>query len=444
MIALSSETVQAQSDPNFPTTDVFNWVTLGGSGEPATGRFDIADIVGGPPGADVTPDGWPDIAICTNRHITILRNTGDWSPYSDGLVLHCQLEIPSDHHPQDIKLADINGDSLRDIIYSWQPSAGAAQVVVYLNQGEGTFGTNESSEDPCTADPDAVIELEDPDYPGDPNKPLKLTNGMAYGLIVTDLDNANGRDIAVAGRSFVGGDSDPAVMVLEHTSPSSGLGFTQDLYDDPDAFQNSAEAVDIVAGTLKSSGGLPDFATSVALSPGHSVTLNSSGTLSASFVPNVGPVSAGIAVGSFRPSDSYHHMALAQNYPYNGAEAHLLENDGNGVFDPAVQKVLNNTLFQQAHGVAAGQFNGDSLLDLAIACRGDQEDTDGIALVMGASNLTFGSTVYKIGKGYFPWHVKVADLDRDCTVDIVSLSNNVNPSVFEIVVFINGRIQVCD
>lgn len=442
MIALSSASLQAQSDPNFPTTDVFNWVTLGGIGEPATGRFDIADIVGGPPGTDVSPDGWPDIAICTNRHITILRNTGDWSPYSDGLVLHCQLAIPTHHHPQDIKLADVNGDNLRDIIYNLQPSVGAAQVVVYLNQGEGTFGTNESSEDPCEADPDVVIELKDPNYPGFANKPLNLTNGMPSGLIVTDLDNANGRDIAVAGWSAESADLDPAVMVLMHSPPATDLGFTADLYDDADAFDYSAVAVDIVAGTLKSGGGLPDFATSIDAWPGHSVTLNSSGTLSASFVPNVGTVSAGLAVGAFRPSDSYHHLALAQSYPYDEAEAHLLENNGNGVFQAAFGKQLDNELFQRAHGVAAGHFNGDSLLDVAIACRGDQANTDGIALVMGASNLTFGSTVYKIGQGYFPWHVKVADLDRDCTVDIVSLSNNAN--VLEIVVFINGRIQVCD
>ena len=140
---------------------------------------------------DINDDTWPDIVVAhsgleiytTNNEndmpgfITVFRNTGNWTPTSAGLVEHQTFSIngPDEYSAVfDVALADIDGDGDPDLFVSaGEGNEGHASfwgVKVYRNVG-GFF---------------------------DDTNPIELATPLpVQSMVVTDIDNASGLDIAV-------------------------------------------------------------------------------------------------------------------------------------------------------------------------------------------------------------------------------------------------------
>lgn len=158
--------------------------------------FDVADILGPSPSA--TPDGFPEVVVCNrdDGRISVIRNAGagNWvgNPPVNGMqpgALGCCFYLPGNsgtvvtEKPQDVVIADMNADGLKDLVITAQtapfPSLGIPRVYVYFNTGQSTFALATSTE----------VADNRPQFPA----------REVYGLSVADF-NADGiMDIAVAG-----------------------------------------------------------------------------------------------------------------------------------------------------------------------------------------------------------------------------------------------------
>jgi hypothetical protein len=175
------------------------WCTLGGTpvdqcqpydpNEPdqsgSAAGVDAADILG--PGVGEPLDGKPEVAVAneTDTSITVFRNTGDWSPPTDGLEIHAIYDMPSGvGAPYDLQFADMNGDFDPDIVVS----AGNA-IVVFLNDGSGAF-------------PTSVIV------------PVHQDTAAIYGIVAADLDFDGQQEIVASGSFIDGTRPKPQVEVI--------------------------------------------------------------------------------------------------------------------------------------------------------------------------------------------------------------------------------------
>src|SRR5439155_22813263 len=105
----------------------------------------------------------------------------------------------------------------------------------------------------------------------------------------------------------------------------------------------------------------------------------------------------------------------ATNYGANNVSA-LLGN-GDGTFQPAAGFAAGNTPF----GVAAGDVNGDSKLDLVSSNLG----SNNVSALLGNGNGTFqAADNYAVDAG--PWGIVAADLNGDGKADVPVADRNSN------------------
>ena len=126
------------------------------------------------------------------------------------------------------------------------------------------------------------------------------------------------------------------------------------------------------------------------------------------------PVSYSLSVNATRSvatdlnNDGVLDLAVAVRYFNNGIGLAVLLGNGDGTFQPAVLSINNG----YSSDVAAGDFNGDGNIDLALA-----QDVEGkILVVLGNGDGTFQpATTYP---GFS--RVKAADMSGDGILDLVS------------------------
>ena len=85
---------------------------------------------------DVTGDGVADIAVAASdtREVVVLRNLGGGT-----FVNAANLSVGAGRRPQGLAVADLNGDTLGDIITSTNINAGNEHATVFLALGGGAF-----------------------------------------------------------------------------------------------------------------------------------------------------------------------------------------------------------------------------------------------------------------------------------------------------------------
>lgn len=101
----------------------------------------------------------------------------------------------------------------------------------------------------------------------------------------------------------------------------------------------------------------------------------------------------------------------------------VLFGKGNGSFAPAHNSPFPVEVLPHTHGIAAGDFNGDDLLDLITDSWGHDE----IAVLFGDRSSLFKKEVilFKVGKRPYQRH-RVADINHDGTDDIVTTNTEGN------------------
>lgn len=474
MIATSASAQYPLADPNFATALVSDWSSSPGASG-VNGTFDVADIVGPAISDQMPPDGWPDVVIITWRSLTVLRNTREWRhdpnlpgwPVRNNLTFVRRLHTYDIHH-NDVKLADMDGDTYRDIVTTAMNGAGAdAKVRIYLNNVDGTWGTwdpndpNGPCPDPNNPCPDAEFAMTS--NPNDPNQ----TMSQVYGLALTDVNNDGVREILVAG-SYKDGYR-PAVGVAFR--PAGGRGSGQpdvDIYAEPEML---ARGLHIYTGPLKNPNGspgnsLPDFAASLhwanytdGLGIGRNTGSGGAFTPSNPFTDDFGVAAHGMTGARFRNSLAYHDLVeVGYDSSLSSPTIVALKNLGNGQFqNPDTPIYLNpeqpdpNNPTEPiwatgAEEITSGLLNADGYYDVAVAASLiDGAVQYGRVLVFrGDGTLAFyheeDNPPYIISADDVPTFIKAYDMNLDCRQDLLTLAL----TALEIRVYLNRMPVSCD
>src|SRR6266852_5282879 len=169
--------------------------------------------------------------------------------------------------------------------------------------------------------------------------------------------------------------------------------------------------------------GLPDLAVANALSQDVSVLLgNGDGTfqVAQNFAAGFGPCS--VAVGDFN-RDGWQDLVVA----YRGSVRTFVPGGvsvllGNG--DGSFQAALNFAVGSLSTSVAVGEFNGDKVLDLAVA----NADSNDVLVLLGNGDGSF-QTARNFAAWNSPYSVAVGDFNRDGWQDLAVAIYPANVSV---------------
>lgn len=362
----------------------------------ARGYFRMADpncaSVPPPPGHPDEPTGG----------ISILLNTGDWSPPSDGFDINQLVQIrfcpPPDPQwgdtscgcagclvGEEVVIANFNDDQYPDIAVS-------------------TNGYPSYNNDPnALVDPGAVvIFLNDPGNPGRsfwiPQVLRVARDYTIHGLVAEDFDRDGYIDLAVA--SSMSGDPNDAIPAYVKLFFGTGTGvFTSDQSEFfPPTSDVDGAAFDVVSGRFDSDEFQPDLVTGNLDTPNVSAFLHDGLSGFARIQTTAGFddwLFVALARGDFN-GDKIDDLAAVNNSSF----VSILTGDGTGLFvhqrEPGNPDSLDryyvadpNWVLGSARSVAVGRLDLDQHLDLAIAVAGSGSIRDKAAILVGKGNGRF-------------------------------------------------------
>jgi hypothetical protein len=326
---------------------------------PISGAVTTAVVV-----ADFNRDGNPDVTIAgldgSAVYVFLGNGDGAFQPF---------LRSPGGYAPYAMVTADFNGDGIPDLAvagYNYN------NLAILLGNGDGTFQPPQ-------------------DY---------FVGSSSQGLAAGDFNGDGKVDLAVSTYS------DDAILIL--TGKGNGSfhqAHSQTIYDSGIKTEPKAVAAADLNGD-----GLLDLA--LATANPHSVTImlgNGHGGFQPPVNYKIGGDPTSITVADFN-GDGVPDLAVTYgaSTSQTGTVAILLGN-GDGTFQPAV----NYTVPSHPTSVAAGDFNGDGNLDLAVAC----EQAFGYAILLGNGDGTFQKAM-SYPATINPLAVVTADFNGDGKLDL--------------------------
>ena len=305
---------------------------------------------------EINGDGAIDMAVGTASsgvEIFINDGTGDFTRTST---------VTGTGFPEQMELADFNGDGFADIVTGL---SFAHRVAVVMNNGDGTFGG-----------------------------PILKDIGVSVQDVCPADFNGDGKLDVVA--AIPGG-----AAVLFNTGAAGVLG-TPTLYN----HDSSGGAAWVAVGDFNGDA-RPDFAVSVHLLRRVDVYLNdgTGGFTRTQYANPVANDSGDILTGDFTNDG---HLDILFNYYLTGMVG-LLAGNGDGTFQAAT---VINTSAPRTAPLAAADFDRDGNLDFLTMQESGQDDL----VLLGNGDGTFESAV-PIGAAY-PGDVAVADVNGDGLPDI--------------------------
>ncbi|CAF4862229.1 unnamed protein product [Rotaria sp. Silwood1] len=140
------------------------------------------------------------------------------------------------------------------------------------------------------------------------------------------------------------------------------------------------------------------------------------------FSTGSGSLPLSVVVGDFN-SDSLYDIAVANSITNNVG---IFLGNGNGTF--AKQKTLSTGSGSNPSVIAVGDFNNDNLLDIVVA----NSYTDNIGIFLGYGNGSFAAQkIFSTGSGSSPSAIALGDFNNDSLLDIaIAHSNTSNLGMF--------------
>lgn len=376
----------------------------------------------------------------TVASVTVLHNTGDWNPPSDGFVL-IDMDICNDCAPAEVKFADMNGDNLLDIVVS--ASDGNPDLTDENHDTEGSWGIYIAFQDSNHdfSEFTEVVSEFDIDTP-------------PRGLVVFDIDADNGPDVAVAGDDCHDDHGEEANDIVYVFRNDGNGNLTRSDTEDVGLGSDTASAFDLVHGHFNTAFPSQNKEDMVSCNlAGDSVSVltnlgNGNFTHSTSARPNSGCGSfwsfGDVVAGQFNSSGL--DFAVVNE---TGSELRVYYGNGFGAFshdcDPSTDNPPGDwyTLSppegciaaEVIAGIAAGKLNTGNQLDLAVT----RPTCGEVAILLGigpgsthsgkfqfdVSDTDYFLSVSPSGGGaQVPVRVIIADVDGDEVDDIVTVNHD--------------------
>lgn len=379
---------------------------------PGIGSFAVADING---------DHKPDILLFSYEQILVLYGNGDGT-FRAPAVLYSALG-------SSLAIGDLNGDGKPDLVFGDVDATLYTPVVrVALGVGDGTFqtpveyavgSTGSISIGDANGDgiPDIIVSgatilLGDGTGKFPARKDVLTT--VYSPVFATDINGDGIPDLVAAQGSA-------AVLYGDSVSVVYGLGkmaFTGPKIS-PVPHDPSTDQVWVALASADINGdGIADLLTADNL--GHIAALKGAGdgtfqspwqfTLAQSQVPS------GIITADFNHDGNLDFAVVASGYTSTATgEVDVFPGNGDGTFQSPVHIVMPLGAF----ALAAGDFNGDGKLDLAVLISQEGSGVSNSVLILnGAGDGTFSSgATYPMGP--YAFSIAAADLNGDGKLDLV-------------------------
>lgn len=328
--------------------------------------------------ADINGDSVLDIVTCSDS-IFVMLGIGDGT-FGDS------RGVPRPPNTGDVAIGDLNGDGKPDLVVT-QSYTGF--IFVMLGNGDGTFGPPASYPGVSTSP-----------YAGDPRL-------VAFG----DANGDGHLDIVVT-------NPDSATVSLLINNGDGTFAPQQEFATG--AYPASALVADI------NGDGLADIVVANSRSATVSI-LRSVGD--GTFLPKV-DVDTGTNPYALAVADLNHDGRLdlvtanqASVYPYSSNVSVLLQNS-DGTLGPKTQFATADG----AQSLVVGDFDGDGVLDVAVACSYNYARVGTLSLLRGTGDGGLQPSV-EIPCGGVPFGIAAGDLNHDGALDLVAVSTRV-ASVF--------------
>ena len=330
-------------------------------------------------------------------------------------------------HPVSVTIADVNKDGNQDILVA---NSTSGDLSVYLGDGKGGFSQAPGSPFPAGPNPSDIAVG---DFNGDGNLDVAVAN-HAVKLVTVLLGNGNGQFSLAPGSPFsvesnphphgiavadFNGDKKPDIAI-----DSWGENRVLVLFGNGDGtFQTPGVKFDVGAAPYQrlrtadlNEDRNPDIVTSNSRGSSVSVLFGDGQGHFSRKDTDVPPSPFGIAIGDFNGD---HHLDIAIAHYSGHAEdpskngLSVLFGDGRGNFTLA-----KGSPFHVGHypsTIAAGDLNGDGIMDIAVPNYAD----DTITIYLGGRNGVTQASYSPIRVGHGPQGIAIADLDKDGKADIV-------------------------
>jgi hypothetical protein len=374
--------------------------------------------------SDLNRDGRLDLIVtdqncsgspCLFGSISVLLGNGDGT-------FRAHVDYGTGTFPS-VAVGDFNGDGPPDVAIAhgnciFSP-CGPASISILLGNGDGTFPGR--VEYPTDKDPGPLTTG---DFNGDGKLDLVVASPTAGTISLflgngdgtfgprTDISLGNNLSALVAGDFNGDGKVDLVVSNIFTNTVSILLGKGDGTFQTRVNFATGSGPTSVITGDFNRDGKLDLAVVNAGFGFGNTVSIllgNGDGTFKAHVDFAAGMTATGIAAGDFN-NDGKLDLAVTNN---NGdGTISILLGNGDGTFQSPI--AFPTGFFSQS--VATGDFNGDGKLDLAVA-DSTSSTTKTIAVLLGNGDGTFQTHVdYDAGNG--ARFVTTGDFDGDGDLDL--------------------------